>query len=350
MIRTIVHPRLVLLCALLFPLAALAVSAQPALPAAAELEDGWNRLEPEGAVCAQGNPYAFFVRPADPARLLVYFQGGGACWDRTTCGSFGPYDRDVGDADEEIGGDGIFNFADDRNPLADYTMVFVSYCTGDVHTGSATSRFEGDDPLTIHFSGFANAGRVLDWTAANYPTAGQIVVAGTSAGAYGAIFNAWRFFDVWPNAGQFVLGDVGVGVLPPGWSGFDRWSTLGNLPAETDLTGSDLAITSAMYAYTLKAYPDARGAQYTTAADRMQTMFYALMGGDAHDWAAGMRAALAELEDVARFSAYLAPGDSHGILAAPGFLALSVDGVPLHEWIANWLAGEPVATVRCETC
>jgi hypothetical protein len=219
-----------------------------------------------------------------------------------------------------------------------------------VHTGSATAQLGTDEPLTIHFDGFANAGRVLDWTAAHYPNVERVLVAGTSAGAYGAIFNAWRFFDAWPNAGQFVLGDVGVGVLPPGWAGFDRWNTFVNLPPEADLRGNGQTITSAMYAYTLAAYPEARGAQYTTVADRLQTMFYTLMGGDAEAWADGMYAALAQLNGVARFSAYLAPGNSHGILGAPGFLTLSVDGVPLHEWVAGWLAGEPTATVRCEAC
>ena len=43
------------------------------------LVPGWNAIEPGGeTTCSDGTPYRFYVRPGDPARLMVYFQGGGA--------------------------------------------------------------------------------------------------------------------------------------------------------------------------------------------------------------------------------------------------------------------------------
>ena len=36
-------------------------------------------------MCADGSAFKFFVYPGDPARLLVEFEGGGACWDAATC-------------------------------------------------------------------------------------------------------------------------------------------------------------------------------------------------------------------------------------------------------------------------
>jgi hypothetical protein len=43
---------------------------------------GWQQIDGgDGTGCAFGTPYSFFHRPgADAARLLIYFQGGGACW------------------------------------------------------------------------------------------------------------------------------------------------------------------------------------------------------------------------------------------------------------------------------
>ena len=338
-----------LMAVLALLLFALAVHAQ-SLPDAAALEPGWNRVDVPGAVCAQGDPYAFFVRPADPTKLVVYFQGGGACWDRATCGAFGPYDKTVTDAGSEIGANGIFDFTDARNPVADYTMVVVSYCTGDVHTGSRTEVFAGEPPMTVEFRGYDNATAVLDWTFANYPDAEQVFVTGTSAGAYGAIFNASRIFDAYPGAEQALLGDAGIGITPPIWDGFGLWGTLDQVPEGETSPSGGANITSSLAAAVLEAHPSARAAQYTTVADRVQELFYSLMGGQAEDWTPAMRAALSALNELAQFSSYIAPGASHGILPAPAFYATTADGVDFRDWLAAWLAGNSVEPVTCKSC
>src|SRR5262249_12759079 len=37
-------------------------------------------------VCMNGTPYNFFVKRGSVNKLLMYYQGGGACWDALTCG------------------------------------------------------------------------------------------------------------------------------------------------------------------------------------------------------------------------------------------------------------------------
>jgi len=335
---------------LLLVAGALTASAQTALPAADALQPGWNRLEPEGAVCANGEPYAFFVHPGDPANLLIYFQGGGACWSRATCGEFGPYKRTVGNGFDEAGGSGIADFSNPRNPVADYTMVLVSYCSADVHTGSRTVTFDGQPPLTIQFHGYDNATAALDWTTANYPDAERVFVTGTSAGSYGAIFNAARIFDAYPNAGKWLLGDAGVGVTTGGWDGFDLWGLGDHLPEDVVASTPDTGITTAVAASTALAYPDAHVAYYTSVADSVQATFYTLMGGRARDWTAGMREQIAPLAELDNARVYVAPGMSHGILPADRFYTMSADGVSFAEWMTNWLAGDPVESVLCTDC
>ncbi|HYO87454.1 MAG TPA: pectin acetylesterase-family hydrolase [Candidatus Limnocylindrales bacterium] len=340
-----------LLAALTLLLMGLVVQAQQEpLPAAEALAEGWNRLDVPGAVCALGDPYAFFVRPADPNKLLVYFQGGGACWDRATCGAFGPYDKTVTDAASEFGDNGIFDFTDARNPVSEYTMVVVSYCTGDVHTGSVTETFAGDPPMTIEFRGYDNATAVLDWTFANYPQAETVFVTGTSAGAYGAIFNAARIFDAYPGAGHYVLGDAGVGITPAGWDGFDLWGMLERMPAEQAAPDGSTSINSLLYSAITNSYPEARAAQYTTVGDSVQATFYALMGGVFGDWTPAMRAELSALDAQVGFSSYIAPGASHGILPLPAFYTTTSGGVNFRGWLADWLANEPVEPVTCAEC
>ena len=51
--------------------------------------------------------------------------------------------------------------ADPRNPFADYSAVYVPYCTGDVHIGSVTTEYA--DGLTIQHKGYANGPLSFLW-------------------------------------------------------------------------------------------------------------------------------------------------------------------------------------------
>src|SRR5262249_37076815 len=35
--------------------------------------------------CVNGSPYKFFARRGTVNKLVMYYQGGGACWEQTTC-------------------------------------------------------------------------------------------------------------------------------------------------------------------------------------------------------------------------------------------------------------------------
>src|SRR5262249_16310681 len=99
----------------------------------------WNPIPGgPGTGCAHDSSYAFFVHPGDSQRLVIYLNGGGACWNNLNCdlhgrGTF----RDVIDTtqlpDQK---NGIFDFANPRNPARDFTIIFIPYCTGDVFLGA----------------------------------------------------------------------------------------------------------------------------------------------------------------------------------------------------------------------
>ena len=43
-------------------------------------------------MCSRGTPYAFFFRKGNPTaghKVVVEFEGGGACWSSRTCGIAG---------------------------------------------------------------------------------------------------------------------------------------------------------------------------------------------------------------------------------------------------------------------
>jgi len=92
-------------------LGAAAAPASPtptATPAVPTLAAGWTKIEPGGdTTCSQGAPYFYWVHPGTVNRLVVYFSGGGACWNDFTCSDPGAYYFDTaddsGDPDQAAG-------------------------------------------------------------------------------------------------------------------------------------------------------------------------------------------------------------------------------------------------------
>lgn len=326
------------------------------LPTVDDLEPGWNALFPGGeAICALGDPYSFSVRPGAPDKLAIYFQGGGACWNADTCGEDGPYSKTVSGRERGHGG-GIFDADNPDNPLADYSIVIVSYCSGDVHTGAATNTYTGPDgePLTIRHNGFVNSALTLDWVYANYPAPAQVVITGSSAGAYGAIFHAPYIIDHYgADSAQFVvLGDAGVGVTPPAWEGLDVWGTLELLPEDQAFAQvSPEQFADDLYAAAAITYPDEIIAEYTAYADFVQMQFYSMMGGFLTDWITQANARLADLAAAQpNFTAYVGWGTSHTIMATELFYTMEVGGVRFRDWFAELVGGDISAPVFCDNC
>ena len=80
--------------------------------------------------------FTFFVKGGDTNKLVVYFQGGGACWDANNCLYYHTYTEEVLNiADYDTGFMGIFDTELFLNPFKDWYFVYIPYCTGDVHWG-----------------------------------------------------------------------------------------------------------------------------------------------------------------------------------------------------------------------
>lgn len=332
-------------------LAAVGVLAQGDLPSAADLHDGMNYIPVPGATCARGTPYSFAARNADADKLMIYFQGGGACWNQDTCKVGGTFD-DSTEADELDFYNGIFDFANPENPLMNYSIVVVMYCTADVHTGAAAVTFgDGADAVHIDFNGAANTNAVLAWVYENYPSPSKLIVAGTSAGAYGAIYHAASILQHYPDADAVVFGDAGIGVTEPNWSGTSVWNTSANLPdASTFGAVDDQHFTRDLYRNGATFFPNARFAEYTSYADQVQMGFYYLMGGSPFEWIPSMQNQLAELDQLPNFHSYIGWGITHTILPMPQFYSVQVNGVRFLDWFDALLAGDAIENIQCTDC
>jgi hypothetical protein len=72
--------------------------------------------------------FAFQVIPGDSDKLLFYFQGGGACWDKVSTVTLPLCTTDSSPS----GLNGIFDRTNVDNKYRDYTIVQVLYCSGDI--------------------------------------------------------------------------------------------------------------------------------------------------------------------------------------------------------------------------
>jgi hypothetical protein len=167
----------------------------------------WQKIEVPGTVCGNGSQYKFFVNYSNTSNnLLIAFEPGGACWDYESCAGAGGIRGAAnprGIPDDHMSRYQYLNLLrrTDANPASSYNMVFVPYCTGDIHTGNNVITYTSADAvdggagpggtgqLTFHHNGHNNSLAVTDWVRGTFSTVPKLLVTGCSAGGAGAILN-----------------------------------------------------------------------------------------------------------------------------------------------------------------
>jgi hypothetical protein len=309
----------------------------------------WVRVEGgEDTRCAFGTPYRFFYRPgADTTRLLIYFQGGGACWDWVSCS--GMFDTSV-DGNELREYRGIFDFSNPANPFRDYAVLFVPYCTGDVHVGAAkVSYSEEAGARPVAHCGARNVESALVWVRDRIDRPVRVVVAGASAGSYGAVFHAPRIAALYPSAALVTVGDSGVPLLNGYEEILERWGAGSVLRPPRG--GEEKASLTLERAYQEAAAPPNMEAiaQITSDHDAVQSAFYLISGSPS--WREETYALLDRLERWApSVHSFVVSGADHGLMRTDAFYEYAAGGTRLADWVARLVSGEPVGSVRCDEC
>ncbi len=322
-------------------------------------------VEPGGdTICSRGTPFRFFAVGGAPDKVIIDFQGGGACWNDWTCSVAdaifspeAPSAETIEGWAGESGVPGLYQLDDADNPLAGWTLLHIPYCTGDVHWGNATTNYGAD--LEIHHRGYANVTAALDWLQERYPAPKEVFVTGCSAGAYGAIGHASNIVERFPDAKVSTLADSGAGIITDSFfaDSFPNWNAFDALPtslADVAMDELDTLSITDLYVAVADAFPEMRIAQQNAAYDRDQIFFYTTMGGP-NDWNARMRDNLATIEAAAdNFSYYTAPGQVHCIHPYDIFYTRASgptggDPVLYRDWLAEFVSGSELpAPVTCD--
>jgi hypothetical protein len=192
--------------------------------------DTWIKVEPPGIVCGNNTPYKFFVNYSDKRdNLVVVYEPGGACWDYDSCagrnGIRGAANPDgIPDDHWELAQfiSPFLSRFDDTNPARDWNMVYMPYCTGDVHTGAATVVYAGGGTvpdLEFHHDGHAATLAAVAWIDENFTHVPKFLATGCSAGGVGSIVN-YRFLRNGVHAIEkgYLLDDSGPVFPSSGYS------------------------------------------------------------------------------------------------------------------------------------
>jgi hypothetical protein len=326
---------------------------------ATPIDAGWRNLVLEGCVCSGGEPLTMYERPADPTKVVLFFEGGGACFDATTCDPDGnpsyTVDRDGLSATNLEHFGGLFDFDNPENPLASYSWIYVPYCTGDVHIGNTTHDY--GNGVVIEHRGQANGVAALEHLVGAYPQAEQVVVTGQSAGSVPTAQFAGLIADRLPEAAIVTFGDSS-GAYPDvdGVSGLigEVWGVMDALPDWPETAGITPADWSFPEQYILagRHAPRIRFGRFDFAYDEVQAFFGSLAGAAADELVSVIDATEAQIEaGGVAVATYVAPGTSHVVSGDQALYTTEVDGVRLIDWLAELIEGEtPPADVHCTDC
>jgi Pectinacetylesterase len=190
----------------------------------------WERVELPGTLCGNGSQYKFYVHRTSSPNLLFFFEGGGACWDYDTCsgraGILGAANPNgiPNDYIERFTAkyvSPIVNGADPGLPLRSKTdlptkgwnIVYMPYCTGDVHIGNRSAVYEDqtgqEPPLEWVHNGYNNTVAAAEYAASQFPSVDKLLVTGFSAGGTATAAAYWFVRSAIQPQKGYLLNDSG---------------------------------------------------------------------------------------------------------------------------------------------
>ena len=270
---------------------------------------------------------------------------GGACYNAETCArnpsSFGA--DDFAAWADARGGAGLFSTAA-RSPVGDWTHVYVPYCTGDVHGGTRAGVEVPGVAGAQQFVGHRNLERALDRLAPTLGAPDTLVLAGSSAGAFGTLVNFPEVADRFPGAHAVLFNDSGPAFFDDAVLSPDLGRTFADLYGFRDAFPPDASTLfepdglETVYAYLAERHPDARFGLASTHQDRTIRYYFGFGQPDGTitgpEYAAGLDDLRERLPDAWR-TAYL-PGDGHTFVGSDRlFFGADTD---LGAWLGDLVA------------
>lgn len=156
------------------------------LPVGTPDDNDWTYVSMSNTTCRDGSPAGYFYRKGTEHSLVIYLNGGGACADKFFC-NLNPinvnYDFPIESlihglpellvgiegaeslalrSKQKAPEEGIFKRADAANPVGKWSMIYIPYCTGDIHSGTRSNVMIDGIDKPQQFTGRLNYEKMLD--------------------------------------------------------------------------------------------------------------------------------------------------------------------------------------------
>jgi len=308
----------------------------------------WTWVPFSDCFCMEGTTTGIGVNlSTNGDEVLLYLMGGGACWDYTTCyllntATHGPFGEvEFTNLMSQFGQTWFLDRSSPANPFQNYNYVLVPYCTGDIHAGSKINVYGPDVTMQV---GFQNIANYLERLVPTFPAVKHIVIAGSSAGGYGAVFNWMQTQQAFGNVRVDVIDDSGPIMTPdvlaqgyplflPGSEPMTNWNFQAAVPATCDSCATNV---SSIYDFIASASPPHRLALLSYTQDQTIRSY---LGLSAQQFANGLtELAAAQFNSPSNRAYFFISGQSHVLLADP---TLTVNGVTLQQFITQMVTDDP---------
>lgn len=320
--------------------------------------------------CGDGSSYAFQLRLAPPGqpldRVLIGMQGGGVCVFGSDCDPRWQNSPGLFEAlsDQPPGG-GIMSTNPSVSDFANWTKVYLPYCTQDVFAGGGVTQFftgyEIERYGAVNVRAAIEYVRNLLWLLIDQeggdgyrPDQMTAAFGGWSAGGFGAIYNYhWMLDDLqWPHTTAFNdaglaldSGDPLLSVRNLGGILGLLWGANATLPPYC--FSGDCAVGPDLYMATaprLKAVPNQQLLILSNQNDGTQisTTFFP----STQAWINSMRTSACETRDLNGIHYYLTSSTNSVHVVSLGSLwGQSVDGEVMADWFWNGVNVAPNSVV-----
>lgn len=287
----------------------------------------------DGPLCLEGKPYTMATRDEGSEDLMIFLQGGGACWFDLCAAT-----TEAGPGIPEVG---VLSQDPAVSPLAGMSTVYLPYCDGGLFASDADVDSDSDGTDDRFHRGLHNLSAGLDVAVRAFPAPRRIVLVGVSAGGYGTLFALPIVRQLYPGIPIEVVNDSGIGINRPSDPAFnqqiiDYWNIGSFFPAscaECDVQGSSAGIIN----WQLAQDPDVRLGMLSYTQDSTIGGFFLGIGGPAFE--AILRPTLADVEAAypERMRSFVRAGTAHTFLV--GDLGVAVEGVSVADWVGSMIDG-----------
>jgi hypothetical protein len=287
----------------------------------------------EEAICLGGTQYQVNVHTGTSNKVLVYLEGGGACWNSLTCWVAETAKLEAGSASSE----GILDLTDAENPFHDWNIIYVPYCDGSVFSGNNVLDYADHDGPTYHH-GLQNISAALTIAQSEFPNPDMIVVSGSSAGGYGTLNGYGVTRLAYQTTPIIVFNDSGPGLQNPDQTDAnqeraDNWQYTQYIPPSCSNCTEQ---TAYLADWAMDRDPDLRAALFSYNHDTVIPLFLNL---DAASFESLLLQVSGDIHSSHpdRFKRFIKAGAAHTVLELPDFYTLAIGETTIRDWTEAFL-------------